>query len=184
MFADRGYDFDEFVAARWSVLLHLARLLVGGDRPGAEDLLQESLVKLWFAWSRVGEETLVEDCGEVRQGTCEQIAGQSYLRPSCCLSALGEADHGRQRRVIVAVVEVVRLGVLGEVDADAYDFGGQTLQQLCSRSGVELPGCRVGVAQQCLPDGEDSPARRCRVDLQYSGDRGRQEGEADKGFQR
>ncbi|MES5819856.1 SigE family RNA polymerase sigma factor [Streptomyces sp. RG80] len=50
----RSDDFDRFVATRWSALLHLARLLTGGDRHRAEDLLQESLVKLWFAWPKVG----------------------------------------------------------------------------------------------------------------------------------
>lgn len=49
----RTEDFDRFVAARWSALLHLARLLTAGDRHRAEDLLQDSLVKLWFAWPRV-----------------------------------------------------------------------------------------------------------------------------------
>ncbi|MFF8190434.1 SigE family RNA polymerase sigma factor [Streptomyces bobili] len=49
----RAEEFDRFVAARWSALLHLARLLTGGDRHRAEDLLQEALVKLWFAWPRV-----------------------------------------------------------------------------------------------------------------------------------
>ncbi|MDT0322650.1 SigE family RNA polymerase sigma factor [Streptomyces millisiae] len=52
----RAGEFDEFVAARWSRLLHLARLLTGGDRHRAEDLVQESLVKLWFAWPRVADE--------------------------------------------------------------------------------------------------------------------------------
>ncbi|MER5943516.1 SigE family RNA polymerase sigma factor [Streptomyces sp. uw30] len=52
----RAGEFDEFVAARWSGLFHLARLLTGGDRHRAEDLLQESLVKLWFVWAKVGEE--------------------------------------------------------------------------------------------------------------------------------
>ncbi|MDN3027312.1 SigE family RNA polymerase sigma factor [Streptomyces sp. S.PB5] len=50
----RTEEFDRFVAARWSTLLHLARLLTGGDRHRAEDLLQEALVKLWFAWPKVG----------------------------------------------------------------------------------------------------------------------------------
>ncbi|MDX3526846.1 SigE family RNA polymerase sigma factor [Streptomyces sp. ID05-39B] len=49
----RAEEFDRFVAARWPALLHLARLLTGGDRHRAEDLLQEALVKLWFAWPRV-----------------------------------------------------------------------------------------------------------------------------------
>ncbi|MFJ5234453.1 SigE family RNA polymerase sigma factor [Kitasatospora sp. NPDC088391] len=52
----RGDGFDRFVADRWPTLLHLARLLVGGDRHRAEDLLQEALVKLWFAWPRIGEQ--------------------------------------------------------------------------------------------------------------------------------
>lgn len=49
----RAEEFDRFVTARWPALLHLARLLTGGDRHRAEDLLQEALVKLWFAWPRV-----------------------------------------------------------------------------------------------------------------------------------
>ncbi|MDH6546539.1 SigE family RNA polymerase sigma factor [Streptomyces sp. SAI-041] len=52
----RTDEFDRFVAARWSALHHLARLLTGGDRHRAEDLLQEALVKLWFAWPRVAEQ--------------------------------------------------------------------------------------------------------------------------------
>jgi len=52
----RGGEFDAFVAARWSGLLHLARLLSGGDRHRAEDLVQESLVKLWFVWPKVADE--------------------------------------------------------------------------------------------------------------------------------
>ncbi|MEV1077438.1 SigE family RNA polymerase sigma factor [Streptomyces sp. NPDC050211] len=53
---DRAGEFDEFVAARWSGLFHLARLLTGGDRHRAEDLLQESLVKLWFVWPKIADE--------------------------------------------------------------------------------------------------------------------------------
>jgi RNA polymerase sigma-70 factor (sigma-E family) len=52
----RAGEYDAFVAARWSVLFHLARLLTGGDRHRAEDLLQESLVKLWFVWPKVADE--------------------------------------------------------------------------------------------------------------------------------
>ena len=52
----RAREFDAFVAARWSTLIHLARLLVGGDRHRAEDLVQESLVKLWFVWPKVADE--------------------------------------------------------------------------------------------------------------------------------
>ncbi|MCF3964184.1 SigE family RNA polymerase sigma factor [Streptomyces fuscigenes] len=51
---ERG--FDEFVAARWSPLFGYACLLTSGDRHRAEDVLQDALVKLWFAWPRVAEQ--------------------------------------------------------------------------------------------------------------------------------
>jgi RNA polymerase sigma-70 factor (sigma-E family) len=52
----RNEEFDQFVAARWSALARFACLLSAGDRHRAEDVLQEALVKLWFAWPRVGHQ--------------------------------------------------------------------------------------------------------------------------------
>lgn len=45
-------DFDEFVVARSQALLRTAYLLVQ-DEGRAEDLLQASLTKAWFAWKRI-----------------------------------------------------------------------------------------------------------------------------------
>ena len=45
-------DFDEFVAARAPALLRTAYLLTH-DHGRAEDLLQTSLTKAWFAWDRI-----------------------------------------------------------------------------------------------------------------------------------
>ena len=45
-------DFDEFVAARSTGLLRTAYLLTH-DHALAEDLLQTTLAKAWFAWSRI-----------------------------------------------------------------------------------------------------------------------------------
>ncbi len=45
-------DFDEFVTARSTRLLRTAYLLTR-DHALAEDLLQTSLTKAWFAWSRI-----------------------------------------------------------------------------------------------------------------------------------
>lgn len=45
-------EFDAFVAARWRSLLRTAYLLTH-DEGHAEDLVQEALTKLWFAWDRV-----------------------------------------------------------------------------------------------------------------------------------
>jgi RNA polymerase sigma-70 factor (sigma-E family) len=52
----QALDFEEFVAARWSVLLHFARLLTGGNQHRAEELLQEALLKLWSVWHKVAEQ--------------------------------------------------------------------------------------------------------------------------------
>lgn len=51
--ADRAM-FQDFVVARSDRLLRTAYLLTG-DWGLAEDLLQESLTKAWFAWPRVDE---------------------------------------------------------------------------------------------------------------------------------
>jgi hypothetical protein len=118
----------------------------------------------------------------------EQRAGQSHLRPFRRLPTLGEhggvTDHGRQRRVVLPVMEVVRLGVLGEVDANACDVGGQAVQEQRPRGAVDLPSRRIRVAQQSQSDGQDPPAGQRRIDLQHPGDGGRQEGETDEGFER
>ncbi|MDH6121787.1 RNA polymerase sigma-70 factor (sigma-E family) [Kitasatospora sp. GAS204A] len=68
----RADGFDEFVAARWPALLHLARLLTGGDRHRAEDLLQEALVKLWFAWPKVA--------GQAPEAYVRQILARAAAR--------------------------------------------------------------------------------------------------------
>ena len=49
---DDEAEFDEFVVARSPALLRTAYLLVQ-DEALAEDLLQTSLTKAWFAWSRI-----------------------------------------------------------------------------------------------------------------------------------
>ena len=49
--ADTG-EFDPFVVARSQALLRTAYLLVR-DESLAEDLLQTSLTKAWFAWDRI-----------------------------------------------------------------------------------------------------------------------------------
>ena len=49
-----GPGFDEFVAARSTALLRTAYLLTH-DHGLAEDLLQTSLTKAWFAWGRISD---------------------------------------------------------------------------------------------------------------------------------
>jgi RNA polymerase sigma-70 factor (sigma-E family) len=52
----QAVGFEEFAAARWSALLHFARLLTGGNQHRAEDLVQEALVKLWSVWHKVADQ--------------------------------------------------------------------------------------------------------------------------------
>ena len=58
---DDEAEFDAFVVARSGALLRTAYLLVH-DEKLAEDLLQSSLAKAWFAWRRIDGEA-----GAVRQ---------------------------------------------------------------------------------------------------------------------
>jgi DNA-directed RNA polymerase specialized sigma24 family protein len=44
--------FEAFVAARFGRLLRIAYLLTN-DHALAEDLVQTTLTKTWFAWSRI-----------------------------------------------------------------------------------------------------------------------------------
>lgn len=46
-------EYDAFVANRWPRLLRVAYLLTA-DWAAAEDLVQNALVKAWFAWRRIG----------------------------------------------------------------------------------------------------------------------------------
>ena len=45
-------EYDAYVAARWSRLLRVAYLLTA-DWSAAEDVVQNALVKAWFAWRRI-----------------------------------------------------------------------------------------------------------------------------------
>ena len=50
--ADHAAEFDAFVAGSGSRLLRTAYLLTG-DQRAAEDLLQDTLLRIWSRWSRV-----------------------------------------------------------------------------------------------------------------------------------
>ncbi len=55
----RDDDFTEFLQARQPALLRTAYLLTG-DRADAEDLLQNSLAKLYLAWDKVQQRDSVD----------------------------------------------------------------------------------------------------------------------------
>ena len=52
---DRDHQFREFVAERSAGLLRLA-YLVSADRAGAEDVLQNALVKAYLRWPQISAE--------------------------------------------------------------------------------------------------------------------------------
>jgi RNA polymerase sigma-70 factor (sigma-E family) len=90
----RTDGFDAFVEARWPALLHLARLLTGGDAHRAEDLLQDALVKLWFAWSRVGDQHPEAYVRRILVRACAKSARRRWWgeRPTAVLP--DHAGHG------------------------------------------------------------------------------------------
>ena len=48
--ADKRAHFEEEALVHLDALLGLAMRLTGGDRPAAEDLVQETALKAWRAW--------------------------------------------------------------------------------------------------------------------------------------
>jgi RNA polymerase sigma-70 factor (sigma-E family) len=54
--SERDREFTRYVEARGGALLRTAVFLCAGDRAGAEDLVQASLVRAYVAWHRVRDE--------------------------------------------------------------------------------------------------------------------------------
>ncbi|AOR31991.1 siderophore-interacting protein [Streptomyces fodineus] len=142
----RAGEYDAFVAARWSVLFHLARLLTGGDRHRAEDLLQESLVKLWFVWPKVADE-----------------APEAYVRTVLARAA---ARSARRRwwgeRPVEVLPEVAAAGDVSATVAERSRLEAalarlspqqraavvlRYYQDLPDRQVAEILGCPVGTAR-------------------------------------
>ncbi|MFD8719259.1 SigE family RNA polymerase sigma factor [Streptomyces sp. NPDC059629] len=142
----RAGEYDEFVAARWSGLFHLARLLTGGDRHRAEDLLQESLVKLWFVWPKIADE-----------------APEAYVRKVLARAA---ARSARRRwwgeRPVEELPEVATAGDMSAIVAERSRLEAalalltprqraavvlRYYQDLPDRQVAEVLGCPVGTAR-------------------------------------
>ena len=56
--AERDREFTEFVLARRTALVHVATLLLAGDRARGEDAVQTALTRLYLAWPRVRPDTV------------------------------------------------------------------------------------------------------------------------------
>ena len=148
----RADRFDRFVAARWSALLHLARLLSGGDRHRAEDLLQEALVKLWFAWPKVGEQAPEAYVRKVLARAAARSARRRWWceRPVDQLPDLPEAAD-----VTTAVDERTRLeAALAQLPArQRAAVVLRYYQDLPERHVAKLLGCPVGTARSLVARG-------------------------------
>jgi hypothetical protein len=90
-----GHDeFREFVAMRSTALLRLAVLLTGGDRHGAEDLLQIALMKVYGRWSSIEQPEAYERQVMYRQ-SCPSRAPTPTPGPSrSCGSRCGRHSAG------------------------------------------------------------------------------------------
>lgn len=142
----RAGEYDEFVVARWSGLFHLARLLTGGDRHRAEDLLQDSLVRLWFVWPKIADE-----------------APEAYVRK---VMARAAARSARRRwwgeRPVEELPEVASAGDMSAIVAERSRLEAalalltprqraavvlRYYQDLPDRQVAEVLGCPVGTAR-------------------------------------
>ncbi|AZS84602.1 SigE family RNA polymerase sigma factor [Streptomyces griseoviridis] len=142
----RTGEFEEFVAARWPGLIHLARLLTGGDRHRAEDLVQESLVKLWFAWPKVADEAPEAYARKVMVRSAARSArrrwwGERPVEQLPDVAALGD--------VSTAVAERSRLeNALAQLPArQRAAVVLRYYQDLPEAQVAQLLGCPVGTAR-------------------------------------
>jgi RNA polymerase sigma-70 factor (sigma-E family) len=142
----RAEGFDGFVAARWSALFHLACLLVGGDRHRAEDLLQEAMVKLWFAWPRIGEEAPEPYVRKILARAAARSARRRWWgeRPVEHLPDRAEVDD-----VSASVAERSRLeAALAQLPpAQRAAVVLRYYQDLPDKQVAEVLGCPVGTAR-------------------------------------
>lgn len=150
--ADGSDGFDGFVAARWSGLLHLARLLTGGDRHRAEDLVQEALVGLWFAWPRVGGQApeayvrrvLVRAAGRSarRRWWGERPVERLPERAGAADECAGVDERSRLEGVLALLPARQRAAVVLRY-----------YQDLPERQVAEVLGCPVGTARSLTARG-------------------------------
>ncbi|MGW3176675.1 SigE family RNA polymerase sigma factor [Streptomyces sp. NPDC001153] len=142
----RAGEYDAFVAARWSVLFHLARLLTGGDRHRAEDLLQESLVKLWFVWPKIADEAPEAYVRKVLARAAARSARRRWWgeRPVEVLPEVAAAGD-----VSATVAERSRLeAALAELSAQQRAAVVlRYYQDLPDRQVAQILGCPVGTAR-------------------------------------
>jgi RNA polymerase sigma-70 factor (sigma-E family) len=107
--------FDEYVAARSPALLRLAYLLVG-DSGLAEDLLQETLIRVYPRWSRI----LRED-------------PEAYVRRSLARNAVSLWRRGRHFGHEVPCAHVPETSASNVDDADPFGVVWQAVRVLPPR---------------------------------------------------
>ncbi|MFF2542669.1 SigE family RNA polymerase sigma factor [Kitasatospora sp. NPDC058063] len=148
----RADGFDEFVAARWSALFHLARLLTGGDRHRAEDLLQEGLLKLWSAWPKVAGQAPEAYVRQVLVRAAARSARRRWWgeRPT---GELPETADGQD--LAAAVDEPTRLeaalALLSARQRAAVVL--RYYQDLPEQQVAEVMGCPLGTARSLVSRG-------------------------------
>jgi len=138
----RRADFDSFVAHSTEALLRTAYLIVG-DLPDAEDLVQDTLLKVAGRWSRVRR----------------MEHPVAYARRILVNLALGgAARRGRRRRELTGEVLPDHGHEPGESDAiDAQDELMRALAALPTRQRtvlvlryfLDLPEAEVAAAMKC-----------------------------------
>jgi len=160
-------EFDAFVVARSPALLRTAYLLVQ-DEGLAEDLLQTSLTKAWFAWRRINDPeayvrrilvttsaswwrrkwTRETPTAELPEGA---LPGHDPLVEEQDLwQAIGRLPRRQRAVVVLRYLE-------DRTEAETADLLGCSLSTVKSQSAKALAKLRVDVALEPVPDERSRP---------------------------
>lgn len=154
-----GHGFDEFVVARSGALLRTAYLLTH-DSHLAEDLVQTSLTKAWFAWDRIDGDPgpyvrriLVNSYlsswrrrwnGEQPTERLPERAYDEPMDPTDLRSALRRLPRGQRAVIVLRYYE-------GLTEAETAQVLGCSVGSVKSQASRALAKLRVDPALEAAP---------------------------------
>lgn len=160
--ADHAGEFDAFVAGAGSRLLRTAYLLTGDQRT-AEDLLQDTLLRVWSRWPRVraadhplayARRVLVTTSVSRWRASRARTAGERLVAepPETSTAEPAGRDDELWRAVLLLPPRQRAVMVLGYyedlADADAAEVLGCTIGTVKSQRAKALRSLRVRLAEE------------------------------------
>ncbi|UNO38520.1 SigE family RNA polymerase sigma factor [Streptomyces sp. MST-110588] len=142
----RDQAFSAFMAARYPSLLRTAILLAGTDGSGAEDLVQEALLRTYRAWRRIGRAEAAE---AYTRTTMVRLLAKNRRRrwnrevPAAALPEVPGPGHDEDVATALAVRALLRRLPPGQRAVLVLRF----YHQLTERQIAEVLGCSVGTVK-------------------------------------